>query len=148
MKTVIVDIDGTVANCEHRQHFLRVKPRNWKSFKELAYEDGVYEDIVELVQTLHSAGNKIVFVTARSEGERAVTTAWLIDKSGLHDIYDKLYMRTEGDNRDDSIVKEELLEELREDGYDPWLVLDDRDRVVVKWRELGLRCLQVAPGDF
>lgn len=148
MKTVIVDIDGTVANCEHRQHFLRVKPRNWKAFKELAYEDTVFHDIVDLIKILHDAGNKIVFVTARSEDERAVTTAWLIDKSGLWDFYDKLYMRPEGDTRDDTDIKEELLAELREDGYDPWLVLDDRDRVVVKWRELGLRCLQVAPGDF
>lgn len=148
MKTVIVDIDGTVANCEHRQHFLRVKPRNWWAFKELAYEDTVFHDIVDLIKILHSAGNKIVFVTARSEGERDITTRWLKDKSGLYGIYEKLYMRTEEDNRDDTIIKEELLGELREDGYDPWLVLDDRDRVVVKWRELGLRCLQVAPGDF
>ena len=50
--------------------------------------------------------------------------------------------------RSDDIVKFELLEQILEFGYEPILVLDDRDRVVKMWRAAGLRCLQVAPGDF
>ena len=30
----------------------------------------------------------------------------------------------------------------------PTLVFDDRDRVVAVWRKHGIRCCQVAPGDF
>ncbi|WP_442934833.1 phosphatase domain-containing protein [Nitrincola sp. A-D6] len=46
------------------------------------------------------------------------------------------------------MVKSRLLEQIRASGYNPWLVLDDRDSVVNQWRTLGLTCLQCAPGDF
>ena len=29
---IIVDIDGTVADLEHRRHWLDCKPKNWKEF--------------------------------------------------------------------------------------------------------------------
>jgi hypothetical protein len=45
-------------------------------------------------------------------------------------------------------VKKALLEQIHVDGFSPWLVLDDRDAVVKGWRNLGLTCLQCAPGDF
>jgi hypothetical protein len=57
-------------------------------------------------------------------------------------------MRKKGDYRDDSIVKKELLDQIRKDGYNPLLAFDDRDRVVKAWRECGIRCLQVAEGNF
>lgn len=57
-------------------------------------------------------------------------------------------MRTAGDYRDDSIVKLELYHEMCDDGYDPYMVFDDRDRVVSMWRELGVRCMQVDYGNF
>ena len=31
---------------------------------------------------------------------------------------------------------------------DVFLVVDDRDKVVKMWRDLGLNTFQVAPGDF
>jgi len=33
-------------------------------------------------------------------------------------------------------------------GYTPSVVFDDRDRVVKMWRENGIRCFQVAEGNF
>jgi hypothetical protein len=57
-------------------------------------------------------------------------------------------MRKQWDRRDDDIVKFELLEQIYEAGYEPVLVLEDRNRVVKMWRAAGLRCLQVADGDF
>ena len=32
MKAVIVDIDGTISDVEHRRHHLMAKPKNWKAF--------------------------------------------------------------------------------------------------------------------
>jgi hypothetical protein len=57
-------------------------------------------------------------------------------------------MRPEGERREDCEVKRELLAQIRADGYNPVMVFEDRDRVVAMWREEGLRCLQVAPGNF
>ncbi|WP_337588678.1 hypothetical protein [Nitrincola nitratireducens] len=48
----------------------------------------------------------------------------------------------------DEVVKAELLEDMKVAGFEPWLVLDDRDAVVAQWRALGLTCLQCAEGNF
>ena len=57
-------------------------------------------------------------------------------------------MRAAADFRDDSVIKLELLAQMRADGFDPVLAFDDRDRVVAAWRSAGIRCLQVADGAF
>ena len=57
-------------------------------------------------------------------------------------------MRAEGDRRQDDLVKSDLLDKIRIDGFDPVIAFDDRDKVVKMWRERGLRCLQVDRGDF
>ena len=145
---IIVDIDGTLSDPEHRQHFVRSKPRNWKAFNARIFDDPVQHDIVWLVRLFRSVGCRIVICSARTDDLRSITERWLKEKAGLDGVYEKLYMRAEKDYRDDDIVKRELLDTIRADGYDPVMVLDDRDRVVKIWRESGLRCLQVQPGDF
>ena len=42
----------------------------------------------------------------------------------------------------------ELYEQHVKDHYDVLCVFDDRNQVVDMWREIGLKCLQVQPGDF
>lgn len=51
-------------------------------------------------------------------------------------------------NRKDVVIKRELFDRYIRDNYQVLFVLDDRNQVVDMWRELGLKCLQVAPGDF
>jgi adenylate cyclase class IV len=60
----------------------------------------------------------------------------------------KLFMRQAGDNRDDRIVKREIYEREIKGRYNVRFVLDDRNKVVALWRDLGLPCFQVADGDF
>ncbi|GGM15372.1 hypothetical protein GCM10012279_36880 [Micromonospora yangpuensis] len=63
--------------------------------------------------------------------------------------YHELHMRTEKDNRKDSIIKAELYRTHVQGQHEVAFVIDDRDQVVRMWRhELGLACLQVAEGDF
>lgn len=57
-------------------------------------------------------------------------------------------MRAAKDYRDDGIIKIELFALMREDGYDPKIAFDDRDRVVKAWRDAGLTCFQCAEGNF
>lgn len=62
---------------------------------------------------------------------------------------DKIDCTKCGDNRKDSIVKRELYEKYIEGKYLIRFVLDDRNQMVDMWRnELGLKCLQVAEGNF
>jgi len=146
MKTYIFDIDGTIANTEHRQHFIRHRPYDWDSWFAVAHKDVPYWEIVDLMELSHNAGIKNVLCTGRDEAQRQDTLDWLEQ----HNIvwFDKLYMRPYLDRRDDDIVKFELYEQMLADGYEPVLVFEDRNRVVKMWRSMGIKCLQVEPGDF
>jgi uncharacterized HAD superfamily protein len=144
-RDIYLDLDGTIANASWRQHYVRTKPKNWKLFNESMKDDPPYPDIIWLVKTLKAAGNRIIICTGRTEDFRDVTVEWL----KRHDVpYDALYMRPAGDYRDDSIVKLELVQWMRDDGFDPTIALDDRNRVVDALRAIGIRVLQVQPGDF
>ena len=50
-------------------------------------------------------------------------------------------------NRDDEI-KYQIYHDFIKDEYEVLFVLDDRNQVVDMWRNIGLPCFQVAPGDF
>jgi predicted kinase len=146
----ICDIDGTVALKGDRGPF---------------DEDRVHEDrpnpvVIEQVNEKIALGYQPIFLSGRTEACYGATLKWL----GLHIRYDRpgmvndygnvekpfrLLMRPVGDHRKDSIVKRELFDKYVRNEYNVRVVYDDRDQVVKMWREeLGLTCLQVAPGNF
>lgn len=140
-RAIICDIDGTLA---HRQEIggIARSPYDWHRVSE----DMVDENIAELIRKLNASGLWIAIFSGRDSVCHAQTTKWLNDNKIP---YDGLYMRPQGDNRKDSVVKRELYEKHIKDKYDVLCVLDDRNQVVKMWREeLGLTCLQVAEGDF
>jgi hypothetical protein len=57
-------------------------------------------------------------------------------------------MRTDGDDRNDGIIKTEIFDKYIRNIYNVIAVFDDRDSVVKAWRNIGLLCLQVNYGDF
>jgi len=145
MDCYICDIDGTIADTEHRIHYITNGHKDWNNWFAHAHKDEPISGVIQILDLASAAGIKILLCTARDEMCRPDTIEWLEE----HKVpYDGLYMRKKGDRRDDDIVKFEMLEQIYELGYNPLLVFDDRDRVVKMWRAAGLRCLQVAPGDF
>jgi len=146
--SIIFDIDGTIANCEHRIQWVRSKPKNWPAFNRAMKDDTPNWDIVWLLRTFHNAGVTILISSGRSEDDRIVTENWLNNVANISGLYSKLYMRSSKDNRRDDIVKSEILDQMRADGYNPTMAIDDRNSVCQMWRARGIRCLQVAPGNF
>lgn len=144
-KVIVFDIDGTLANSEHRMHWVSSKPKNWAACDAAIPQDEPHDDIVWLLHHLDNNDNRIIICTGRSESTREVTEAWL--KEHIY-CYDSLYMRKHGDYRKDSIVKVEMLKQIISDWGKPFLWFDDRQQVVDALREEGIRVLQVAPGDF
>lgn len=157
--TIVCDLDGTLANCEHRVHHvqrtdnggLRRKP-DWDAFYAGVREDTVNFPVLHLLQTYLSEewyDYRVVFCTGRPERCRADTIWWL---RSLGDEYlwpdpVQLLMRADGDYRADYIVKQEILDK-HIDKERVLFVLDDRQQVVDMWRRNGLTCFQVAEGDF
>lgn len=146
----IFDIDGTIADLTHRRHHITTKPKNWPAFHAGCVDDKPIEHIRKLLRDIHGYGDgtDIVYVSGRNEAQRQNTMDWIANHGFPYAYDNSLYMRADGDFRDDSIVKFELLQRLRADGWEPIMAFDDRDRVVKMWRENGIPCAQVAPGDF
>lgn len=144
--TVVFDIDGTLANNDHRRSFVESSPKDWKTYNKKMNKDTLFKDIANLLGTL-SMSNNIVLCTGREEVFRTVTEDWL-DKYNLYQDCDALYMRKEKDYRPDSIVKVEMLKQVEAEWSRPWLWFDDRKQVVDAIRAQGIRVLQVQEGNF
>jgi hypothetical protein len=131
---VLCDIDGTLALRGDRDPYAH----------EQAMEDAVNEPIAWLCNHLDVP---VMLMSGRKEKFRPETEYWLrthrvlVNQMGL-------LMRDNKDNRPDEIVKQEWYERIIRPYYAVLFVLDDRNKVVKMWRDLGLTCLQVAEGDF
>lgn len=141
---VLVDVDGTVAQMVDRS------PYDWSRVGE----DKVNEPVADLVRLLYNdrhAINKdirfsrIIIMSGRDGSCKEETVKWLKDNNIP---FDDIFMRAPGDQRKDSVVKEELFYSYIESNYRVKFVLDDRNQVVETWRSLGLPCFQVAEGNF
>lgn len=132
---IICDLDGTLAHMTERSPYDYTK---------------VGEDEVDLtirsILLNFATTHQIIIVTGRPDSCKEDTLDWIQSEALFSP--DLLLMREDGDWRKDDVVKKELYESYIEGEYEVEFVLDDRDRVVKMWRELGLKCLQVAEGDF
>lgn len=149
--TIICDLDGTLADCTHRRHYVETKPKNWDAFYAGVKDDQVNLPVAHLLETYLTHRDvlinrtRLIFCTGRPRRCGADTVKWLM-KVGIH-TYHALYMRADGDFRADYIVKQEMLDK-HIDKDRVLFVLDDRQQVVDMWRRNGLTCFQVAPGNF
>ena len=139
---ILVDLDGTLFDMEHRVHFLAEK--NYDAFFEAVKDDTPIWWCAELVAAMASRGFRIAFVSGRNEVARAETKRQL-EKLGFGEF--PLYMRPRYDYREDYLIKADI--------FDRWFlnenilfVIDDRSQVVKMWRERGLTVLQCAEGNF
>ena len=166
-KTVIFDLDGTLANIDVRRD-KSLKPNgklDWDIFAaptSIMDWDTPNAPVIKMAQMFHNDGFKIVIFSGRNDRSFQATVDWL----KIHEVpHDLLVMRPDKfkskswpiangnpatfDMRfmPDEILKKKMLDTFV-DINDVFLVVDDRDKVVKMWRDLGLNTFQVAPGDF
>lgn len=149
-KSIIVDVDGTLALRNNRSPF----------DYEKAGEDSPDFRMCNIIKSLIESDEnyQVFFLTGREDigNCRQITEDWI----GTH-VYPKhghagflpkdnwkLLMRSEGDHRPDEVVKKEIYENRIAPWYNVVAVFDDRDKVVKMWRGLGLLCVQPYWGDF
>ena len=158
----VFDLDGTLADDSHRKRVLKAPDPDWATYHSLCEHDTPIQPLVAiLVDAVHSCRHDIEIWTARSEDVRDQTVRWLHEHARRVSIREEphpryfhedpvvdLRMRAHGDNAPDTEIKRIWLREGRAQGREPHLVFDDRRRVVDMWRAEGIRCCQVAPGEF
>lgn len=155
MKTVVIDLDGTLCDSAHRNH--HACNGEWDAFHSLCSQDEPHSDVLWLVRLLAGHSSEAVEVigcTGRNERYRSVTEAWLM----RHQVMlDAVLMRPDYDFQPDHKLKIELITDWH-NATEPAanrtvqervaFVLDDRDKVVEAWRDAGFNCWQVRLGSF
>ncbi len=144
---VICDLDGTLANIDHRLHFMRQKPKDWKGFFGGISEDTLRQDVLDLILEHEKEGREIFFVSGRPETYRDVTEEWLERVLKGYKIHRALFMRRHGDRRPDDIVKQEIYDAHFKD-LEIVEVLDDRPRIILMWKRLGLNVRDVGSNEY
>ncbi|MFF5505166.1 hypothetical protein [Streptomyces roseolus] len=117
----VFDLDNTLADTAHRQHFLERRPRDWDAFFAAAPDD---PPLVEGVVLCRSAAEEceVVYLTGRPERCRRDTLEWLAAQ-GLPE--GPLHMRRHRDFRPARVTKVEILRRLSADREVRMLVDDD-----------------------
>ena len=139
---IIFDMDGTLADIEHRQHHTHGKRKDWGRFFAGIHADTPRRVLFDLMRHLHTAGYEVQIWSGRPEKTRAMSEQWLRQHGCDLPI---TRMRPDGDFQPDDQLKEKWLLALP---AKPVMVYDDRDKVVAMWRRNGILCAQVAYGDF
>ncbi len=131
-QAIICDLDGTLALLDGRHPY----------DPETVANDRLNEPVAFILKRV----DKPTFlVSGRYEKYRLETVGWL-KKHGIK--YQALFMRANEDAGADTDLKKYYYERFFKGKYEIVFVLDDRNKVVKMWRDLGLVCLQVAEGDF
>lgn len=143
---IVFDLDGTLALNQHREHFIKGPKKDWDAYFEACYLDEPNEPILQMLRST-SRYKPVQIWSGRSYSVHSKTEWWLRKFNAYTDIQ-ALRMRPVGDFTPDEELKRRWLYETRAAGNNVTLVFDDRDKVVKMWREEGIACCQVAPGDF
>lgn len=140
---VIVDIDGTVSCGEHREKYILNKPKDWKKYFSLSHLDTPYQHIIDQVNEL-SKTNIICMVTGRPDTYQHETINWLRNIGKVN--FDYIFMRAGNDSREDTIIKQEILDKMPKNKV--ILALDDRKRIIEMYRNNGIKTIAVRGEDM
>lgn len=146
---VIVDIDGTLANGEHRNEILadKTNPDRWKHYFAQVQGDSAYPVVAQWVQEL-SKDYQIAIVSGRPDNfpVRAHVGAghpWTMAEETSMFVhtrckipYTALFMRGGNDKRPDTDIKRDIYNQCFK-GANVFAILDDRPAVIREtWRKL------------
>ena len=156
-KWIIFDLDGTLADIEDRRKkctYVHGK-MDWNCFfdPDNIKMDKPKTEVIMMAQALKAFGYKIAILSGRSKATKDETKDWLKQYEVPYDI---LKMRPTGNKwkwmPDDKLklgwFNDLWVDDENKSEHEVVAVFDDRDKVVKMWREIGLTCMQVAPGNF
>jgi acid phosphatase class B len=152
-KCIMVDLDGTISLFNHitKNGKEQVEQHPGAHFRNsidasTAEQDLPNHSVIQVIKMAFGSGHTIIFCSGRIDRYEEQTRNFLAKH--LPDVPYQLFLRRDGDFRKDTVLKEEVFRDKIEPYYDVSFVLEDRSCVVEMFRDLGLNCWQVHPGDF
>lgn len=142
----VFDIDGVIANCDHRLFHIKGGEKNWKAFldpKNVALDRRYLAMGRMMCLLLEDSPKNVIFLTGRSEALHGTTQEWLANTTGLPNKTHKLYMRKENDFRSAVETKALLMQDIERDGYVPMMIFEDTPEICQYWRDMGYPVCQV-----
>ena len=159
---IIFDLDGTLADCSHRQHFVENKYHyervscdviqrvyenpnfkpNWDAFHDACDQDKPIPKTIQIFEHFQrdTYGYPIPEVqiwSGRSESVVEKTQKWVDDNISYHcDV--NLKMRPIGDTTPEDELKEKWLDEAIAQGKTIDFVFDDSETCCKMWRRRGI----------
>ena len=167
-KTIIFDLDGTLANIDERKQKAQWESNNkamdWDIFfdPENIKLDKPNLPVIKCAQMFHEQGYKIVIFSGRNDRSFATTKEWLSNHNVPYDLLvcrpdkfkDESWPVAEGNPATYAMrfMPDEKLKKVMLDTFvdidDVFCIFEDRKKVVDMWRGLGLTCFEVEEAIF
>lgn len=133
-EAVIFDMDGTLADVSGIRHYVMTRPKNFDAFHAESVNVPANAEVVDMARWFHAQGAAVIIVTARRAMWRNHTAMWL----ALNGVpSDAMFMRANGDQRKDYLIKRDILVMIRAT-WVPVLAVDDNPAVLALWDEEGI----------
>lgn len=142
----VFDIDGTIANNDHRAHHVDRepgddRPKDWQAFLQphLVAKDTLIEGAQRAIQHFQTLGYKIIFLTGRNESLRDATAQWILEKLGIEVSDDTLLMRGTGNMMTAAHYKREAAQALKSQfPRETFVFIDDDKYSWAGYADVGL----------
>jgi len=139
-KTVIVDLDGTLADINHRVPLVKQEKPDWDAFYDACKYDALNQWCADLMDAMADTHN-VIILSGRSKRCLKDTRDWL--KKNNVSYHKLVLVREERDYTPDQDLKRDWMRKFT-GRRNVAFIVDDRTRVVEMWRAEGYVCLQCA----
>lgn len=131
---IICDIDGTVADNTHREHYITGIKKDYDKFYDpaLIALDKPIEKAVSAIQRILAMNTDFMYLTGRRNNTLVATNDWL----RKHGIWRCVYAREDGDRRPAVVYKEETISKITSGPISacPLFIDDDPRNEAMYWK--------------
>jgi hypothetical protein len=120
---IVCDIDGTLADNQHRSNLVPTsgEVRDWTAHAKACVEDSPISGTIALVNLLWNHYG--IFLLSNRDSAAMDETRWWLSRYGV--MYDFLKLREPGDVEGSSAYKVQAIDNMKNDGYTVHILLDD-----------------------
>ena len=154
-KWFIFDLDGTIADIEDRRKLCTKDngKMDWDKFFDPVNinMDSPNIGVITIIKAFVQCGFKIAIFSGRSKRTKQATMDWLKKYEVPYNVLKMRPTSHQWNFMPDDELKQYWLDDLfpgELKHLNLIAVFDDRDKVVKMWRNNGIRCCQVAEGNF